>query len=1174
MKILRPCAALLCVVLPVFGQVEGGLTGTIIDVNGDPVGGATVSLRPPGSETPVLATATTSEGLFVFAGVRPDFYDLSAMVPGFQAYTLRNIKIDPARETSLPPIALKLEQITLTVDVIARLQTAQTSNASVATTITNEQLRRLPILSRVVLPIAETQAGVAANGVINGQRTSGVSVTLDGINIRDNFIRDNAFFTPNLVALDQVAEFSVTTALANASLGGGSSHINLVTPSGGRSFHGAAYFYNRNNRLAANTWFNNKDGIDRPALNQNQFGLSFSGPIRQDKLHFYGNYEAFRYGVDVTTVGTILTEDARSGIFTYEDLSGQVRKVNVLQAAGVSADPAMQQLLAAVPGPERINNFRVGDSRESLLRNTAGYSFLRKGHHNRDNTTLKLDHTLSTAHTFSGSFIWNRQDVTRSDLLNDFSSIPKVHQDDKRKLLSTGWRWDLRPRLTNEVRGGFNDAPVTFDTDEKFGARIIANTLYSNPVNLFRATGRETGTADFMDNAAWSQGKHSVQWGLQMEQIRVRIWDDSGITSTYFLGTSIENGLTQNQLPGIRSNDLAAANGLLATLAGYVAGYSQTFNVTNRTSGFVNGAPFVRQLRLNNYAFYVHDAWKMMPRLTLNAGLRYDLPGVVNERDSLYLTPKIENNSPVKTLLSNATLDFAGSSAGRPFYARDKNNVAPNIGLAWDVFGDGRMSARAGYSISYVNDEAIRAVQNYIMFNEGLIAVSSRTNLGGRVTTALPEIPIPSFKVPRTFAENFSQNPFTAFGLPDPDLRTPYVQQWTAEIQHVIGGSILSVRYVANHGVKLFRGFDVNPEIIKENGFLDDFKRARNNANLARAATGIFDPSFNPNIPGSQPLPVFSTLSRGGLLSNTFVRSLILSGQAGELAEQYYVTGLAGPVQFYRNPVSLASLLLANYSHTSYNALQIDLLRRFRKRLQFQANYTYGKVLSDSDGTASHRFEEFRDPANGKIDRSRPTFDVTHAIKGNALYELPFGAEHWRRALSGWTVSGIMSWQSGNPFSILSRRGTLIRAQRSTQNTASSTLSKDQLDSLLQFRMTNKGPYIIAPSAIGSDGRGVAPDGSAPFAGQAFLNPNPGEIGQLQRRWFSGPWKFDLDLAVIKKFQLHETHSLEFRVEALNALNHPTWDVPDQEINSVSFGRFEATANDSRKLQLSVRYEF
>ena len=93
-------------------------------------------------------------------------------------------------------------------------------------------------------------------------------------------------------------------------------------------------------------------------------------------------------------------------------------------------------------------------------------------------------------------------------------------------------------------------------------------------------------------------------------------------------------------------------------------------------------------------------------------------------------------------------------------------------------------------------------------------------------------------------------------------------------------------------------------------------------------------------------------------------------------------------------------------------------LRRFRNGLQFQGNYTYGKVLSDSDGTASHRFEEFRDPSNGKIDRSRPTFDVTHAIKGNAVYELPFGVQRWRPILSGWTVSGIVTYQNGLPFSI------------------------------------------------------------------------------------------------------------------------------------------------------------
>src|SRR5262249_20269000 len=145
------------------------------------------------------------------------------------------------------------------------------------------------------------------------------------------------------------------------------------------------------------------------------------------------------------------------------------------------------------------------------------------------------------------------------------------------------------------------------------------------------------------------------------------------------------------------------------------------------------------------------------------------------------------------------------------------------------------------------------------------------------------------------------------------------------------------------------------------------------------------------------------------------------------------------------------------------------------------------------------------------------------------------------RLLSGWTVSGITTWQSGNPFSVLSRRGTLLRAQRSSQNTAVSNLTKAQLDDALHFRMTENGPFIVPASAIGADGRGVSADGSSAFSGPIFFNPGPGEIGSLQRRWFSGPWSFNLDLALLKKFQVRDTHSLELRIEALNALNHPTW---------------------------------
>src|SRR5262249_31938897 len=163
-----------------------------------------------------------------------------------------------------------------------------------------------------------------------------------------------------------------------------------------------------------------------------------------------------------------------------------------------------------------------------------------------------------------------------------------------------------------------------------------------------------------------------------------------------------------------------------------------------------------------------------------------------------------------------------------------KNNLAPNIGLAWDVLGNGRASFRAGYSISYVNDETLNALTTSAS-NEGLAATSSGAGLSGRISSGLPTIPVPGFNVPRTFQQNFQLNPLTAFGLPDAGLSTPYVQEWSAGLQTAVKDTVFELRYVGNHSTKLFRSFDVNPEVIVENGFLDDFKRALSNGNLGRA---------------------------------------------------------------------------------------------------------------------------------------------------------------------------------------------------------------------------------------------------------------------------------------------------------------------------------------------------
>src|SRR5262249_42947574 len=287
--------------------------------------------------------------------------------------------------------------------------------------------------------------------------------------------------------------------------------------------------------------------------------------------------------------------------------------------------------------------------------------------------------------------------------------------------------------LTNEVRGGFNLAPAVFATTENFdvpyllapgGATLTSNVnaIFSNPVNTFRAQGRDTNTYAISDSASYFKGKHSFQFGFQFQAIRTAPYNDAGITPTYILGIGTGNtGLLAAQLPGISNADLTTANNLLATLAGYVTTYTQTFNIKDRTSGFVKGQTNRRHFSLDHYGYYGQDSWRMSHKLTATLGLRYDYYPVVNERDGLVLLPQMTNNDFIGALLSNSTLDFAGSSIGRPFYGKDRNNFAPNVGLAYDVFGDGKTSLRAGYSISYVDDQTIAAVRNNVVTSGGLV---------------------------------------------------------------------------------------------------------------------------------------------------------------------------------------------------------------------------------------------------------------------------------------------------------------------------------------------------------------------------------------------------------------------------------------------------------------------
>ena len=240
-------------------QMSGRVSGSVVDAAGAAVPGADVELYLAGGQKPLLTTQTSSDGQYNLIGVRPAEYDVTVTAKGFVKTTLRRITVDAARETDVPRIKLELATLSQSVEVTAEVQGVDMATAEVSTTVSMDQIKNLPILDRDVLAIMQTQAGVASNGnsftVINGLRTSYSNMTLDGINIQDNYIRDNALdYTPNRLRVGQVRQMTLITANPTAAASGGATETAFSTPSGGNKFHGEVFWYNRNNHFAANDW--------------------------------------------------------------------------------------------------------------------------------------------------------------------------------------------------------------------------------------------------------------------------------------------------------------------------------------------------------------------------------------------------------------------------------------------------------------------------------------------------------------------------------------------------------------------------------------------------------------------------------------------------------------------------------------------------------------------------------------------------------------------------------------------------------------------------------------------------------------------------------------------------------------------------------------------------------
>jgi hypothetical protein len=1280
-------------------DTTGKLVGTISAPDGA-IAGANVVVRDnqTGKERTIIAS---ENGTFEVSQLEFGTYTVTITATGYKTFTAKEVKIDAGREYSLDAV-LEVGQITEQVTVTAGAEQINSSNAELSTTVSSQQIRELPLNGRNPLSLLNLQAGVnPTTSSINGQRSASTAVTRDGLNVQDNFIRTGTFVSDQ-PTVDDTGEFTVTTQNAGVEQGGGTALVQLVTPRGGKSFHGSLYEFNRNSAFTANSFFNNANGVPKPFLNRNQYGGSISGPVPfpafgegdgpffvKNKAFFFFNYEAFRLAQQVTATATTLLPQARTGEFTYIDSRGTAdpnddiaRTVNVLTGANFAStitsaqggvlgvDPVIQARLLNLL-PTTANGVTTG------INYTQTTSFLRSDPRTRHSYTSRFDYDFNDRHSIN--FVYRRNDDVdaRTDIASGFSTVPFVNTTGPTDFFVGAYRWAITNNFSNEVRAGFQDSGVIFDEGNSIPTDyLISQSLVTSPEGSFRTQGRNTLYRNIQDNAVYGWGNHSFRFGGQAEFQEVESLNYAGVTPTYTISSTTNPntpGLLASQFQGvINSTDLARANALRYLLGGVVGSGSRTANLVSASDGY-NFSPSIYKLNYNIYSAYISDQWRLKQNFTLNLGLRYEYYTPLNNPQRRYLEPVFPNPDDISSVAANGgVLDFIGGNAGTPgdFTRPDKNNFAPSVSFAYSPQSGkgffGRLLGnttvlRGGFRISYLNDEYLRAPDAFNQANSGLGALNSTaTNISAALTPrgiygAVPDFPVPSFTPPpRTFATNNAQAGFlgSVFGV-DPNYQVPKVYEWNFGIQREIGfKTVLEVRYVGSMGNDMIRSIDVNQIDTVNNGFLTDFVRAQGNlaANdtersrriAACVAAGgtttsctntlnsptivvngvtVANPNYFPRnggftgVAGTVNLPVFNLLAGQGSLTNSTNIQFLEQNRVGSLAQNYIGLRQQGSLVFQPTSDIFALEILTNGGKYRYNSLQAEVRRRFDAGLYFQVNYTFQKTLADIPDDSQVRQSPYQDNNNPGLQYGRPDYDRTHTLNANMIFELPFGKGkkfldqgglvNW--IFGGFQFASIINISSGAPLGIVDPRSTSAITSRSTRQSATSSLTTDQIKALTGIFDTPNGIYFINPSVLfaragirqsnGSftsvqridltqplptgftliDVRATSPQGQAPFAEQVFFFNGPGSVGNLPRNFLNGTPFFNWDASLSKSFRFGETKRLQIRAEAFNVLNRPVlnW-TADLNIDSSSFGRITSTNANStpRILQFGARFDF
>jgi len=1135
-------------------QVSGRITGTVVDPTDNLITGAEVTLV--NERTGETSTAMSGgAGAFVFPNVPASTYTIRIKSSGFSTYESTGLVLNANQSLALGNVKLALGTVTEKVTVEAQGAVVQTDTSNQTALLTTSQLGGLMSRGRDIVSLMTVLPGVTQNvssdslggnwgtGTPNmqGMRSHWNTFLLDGQPGSDIDVLN--FFTIS-VSMDAVEEVSAkqTSYLAEDGRLPGP-HVNIVSKSGTKEFHGVGYWFKRHEMFNANNFYNNRLGIPKPLTRYNTLGGAVGGPIYipgkfnadKDKLFFFVSQENWRIQLPGPILNaTLPTELERRGDFSQSyDQNGALISVLDPSAGG---QPFPGNMIPA----NRINRFgqrMVGwhpmpnQFDRNITRGAFNYQYQERRRQPKTQTQLKIDFLPTSKDRISFRPRWWDSDIQgqfQSTAFNSNFFAQPHHYHYVNDVYAVNYTRTFSPTVVNDFNFGYgitkelgtlnDEFQLTNVRREKYGLEGLSQLFpKTNPLNIiprqFYGGLPNSPNTDFdprtpidaadqrlwfTNNVSWVKNSHTFKFGFFYELNNASEGPRASAVgrhmSTFDFGRDRNNPLDSNH---------PFSNAML----GNFLSYSES---SGRTAG---------RAQIYTAEWFAQDSWKVNRRLNIDIGVRFYkfIPWRLREDEGsafalgrydvtklarLYV-PALDANgrrvamNPINGQLAPTPLIGAfvpnsgdrltgtvvGSDSSYPKGFRNNPPIqaAPRLGFAYDVFGTGKTAIRGGFA---VNKQTIFSSQNSMW----------------TVTTAPPILESPNifYGTIDSFlgaGQVLFPTDATSFDLNYDKVATVY--QWSFGIQQNVGfGTVVEATYTGNSG-----------------------RHLRQNRALNTLAPGTrFLPSSN-DPTTNRPLP------------DTFLRPRL-----GYQGIQY----------------------LEDSGYSNYNSLQVAVNRRYTSGLQFGLAYTYSKAMgiTDNDGGGLPIYRDYRSYLYGKLG-----YDQTHVLVFNYLYSLPnvqaLGGNAFSRAVfHNWEVAGITTFSSGFPLGI----------------------GMSYIDGVDRWGGGDAPRVNMVANPL-------LPRGERSFSRwfntASVAAPGRLDFGNAPRDVFRGPGINNWDFTVFKNFPIGERTRFQFRWEFYNFFNHTQFasvdtsarfDAQGRQVNG-QFGQITG-ARLERQMQLSLRFEF